>query len=373
MQTRRRFLGGAVAGLAAAAAPPLAATVAAATAPERTTGLTFLNSNENPFGPAPEAAGILGRARAAAARYPDLAEGMLVHDLAERHAVTSDEVVLGCGSSQILHAAAMAFGRAGRKVVAAEPTFEAVLAHAGVAQAQPVKVPLTGDFRHDLPRMAAACDAATALVYVCNPNNPTGTIVSRDELAGFVRALPPTTVALVDEAYFELVEDPGYASALELRARHPNVVVARTFSKIHGMAGLRLGYAIASRENAAALRDQLSWNNVNGPALEAARASLQDQKYLARVRSRLNGTRRWLCGELAKDGRRFIPSHANFLMIDVGGDVGPVIEAFRERRMLVGRRFPSLPNWLRVTIGTEEEMRAFLAGLRRIVPAAAAA
>jgi histidinol-phosphate aminotransferase len=262
----------------------------------------------------------------------------------------------------------LAFLGPGKKVVCAEPTFEAVLGYARVTRAEPVKVPLTADFRHDLEAMAAACDATTGLAYVCNPNNPTATLVTRDELGAFLAAVPPGAVVLVDEAYHHFVEDPRYASALELRTGHPNVVVARTFSKVHGLAGMRLGYAVASRENAQAMRAYVSWNNTNGPVLAAALASLQDEAHVADQRRRLNGTRRRLCEELAREGRRFIPSHANFLMIDVGGDVAPVIEAFRRRGLLVGRRFPSLSNWLRVSIGTDEEMKAFLRGLRAIVP-----
>ena len=173
---------------------------------------------------------------------------------------------------------------------------------------------------------------------------------------------------LVDEAYHHFVEDGRYASALDLRAQHPNVVVARTFSKIHGLAGMRLGYAVASRANARALRDQASWNNTNGAVLAAALASLEDDGHVAEQRRRINGTRERLCRELARDGRRLIPSHANFLMIDVGGDVTPLIEGFAKRGVLVGRRFPSLPTWLRVSIGTDDDMRAFLRALRALVP-----
>jgi len=139
------------------------------------------------------------------------------------------------------------------------------------------------------------------------------------------------------------------------------------------MAGLRLGYAVASRENAATINRHAAWNNVNAAALAAGLASLADNELVARQRRLLNDNRRWLCDALDKEGRRYIPSETNFLMIDVGADVAPVISAFRGRRILVGRKFPSLPNWLRVTIGTREETAAFLAGLREIVPTRAAA
>jgi histidinol-phosphate aminotransferase len=313
------------------------------------------------------------RAQAVASRYPDAAEKELSEALARAHGVTPDRIVLGCGSSDILRMADAAFLDAGKTVVAAEPTFEAVLAYARVTRAEAVKVPLTADFRHDLSRMAAACDERTGLVYVCNPNNPTGTIVRGDALEAFLGRVPPSTVVLVDEAYHHFVEDPAYRTATGLLDRFPNLVVARTFSKVHGMAGMRLGYAVASVANAKALAARASWSNANAAVLAAARVSLEDEAHVVRQRELLNGTRRWLCRELERDGRRYIPSEANFMMVDVGGDVKPVIEAFRARKVLVGRRFPTLSTWLRVTIGTPEETRSFLAALRDIVPVRAAA
>jgi histidinol-phosphate aminotransferase len=216
--------------------------------------------------------------------------------------------------------------------------------------------------------MAAACGDCTGLVYVCNPNNPTGTLVGREELTALLRAVPASVVVLLDEAYHHFVDDASYASGMELRARHPNVVVARTFSKIHGLAGMRLGYAVASPDNARALREHQSWNDTNAGVLAAALASLGDEAHVADQRRRLNATRDRLVRELRAQGRTVMPSHANFVMVHVGGDVKPVIEAFRARGLLVGRKFPSLPQWLRVSIGTDAEMRAFTRALQAIVP-----
>jgi histidinol-phosphate aminotransferase len=266
----------------------------------------------------------------------------------------------------------MAFLGPGRKVVVAEPTFEAVLEYAKVTKAEPVKVPLTADFRHDLPRMAAACDAGTGLVYICNPNNPTGTIVTRDELAFFLERVPRTVAVLLDEAYHHFVTDPSYASGFEGMDKAPNLIVVRTFSKVYGMAGMRLGYAVAARENAEALRAHAAWSNANAAVLAAALASLAEADHVSRQRALNRETRDWLCRELDRDGRRYIPSHTNFLMLDAGGDVAPLIEAFRARGILVGRKFPSLPRWLRVSMGTRAEMEAFVDAMRGILPARAA-
>ena len=369
--SRRRFALSLGAAVGATVVPPSASTSAPA-GPARP-AVIDLSSNENPYGPSPAALEAMTRSQAVAARYPDAAEEATVEAIARRHGVDPERVVLGCGSSEILRLCDAAFLGPGRTVVAAQPTFEAVLHYAKVTKAEPITVPLTADFRHDLPAMARACDARTGLVYVCNPNNPTGTIVTGDELLAFLAQVPPAAVVVVDEAYHHFVEAPAYRSAVETVERFPNVVVTRTFSKIYGMAGMRLGYAVASKANAEALRSQASWGNTNAAVLAAAQASLAEEGLVARQRERLNGTRRWLASELARDGRRTLRSEANFLMVDVGTDVKPVIEAFESRGIRVGRRFAALPTWLRVTIGTRAETEAFLAGLRAIVPARAAA
>jgi histidinol-phosphate aminotransferase len=332
-----------------------------------------LNANENPYGPPESARRAIAASAADGHRYPDDLAAQVRRALGARHGVAPEQIALGCGSSQILQMADTAYLEPNRTVVAAEPTFEAVLGYADVLRSRAVKVPQTSDFRHDLPKMAAACDAMTGVVYVCNPNNPTGTIVAGDELAELASRVPRSTMILVDEAYADFVEAPAYRSALEILPRAPNVIVARTFSKIFGLAGMRLGYAVASPEVIRTLDRRASWDNVNAAVLSAALACLADSGLVARRRKELNDTRRWLCAELDRDGRRYIPSHANFVMIDVHGDVEPVIRAFRERRILVGRKFPSMARWLRISVGTPEETRAFVDGLREIVPARKAA
>lgn len=335
--------------------------------------LVQLNSNENPYGPSARALQALTQAQAVAGRYPDDLEERMLDAVAAHHGVRPEQVVLGSGSAEILRLCDAAFLSPGRTVVAAEPTFEAVLRYAGVQGGEPIRVPLDAAFRHDLDRMAAACDSRTALVYVCNPNNPTGTVVSGAALEGFLAKLPRGAVALVDEAYHHFVEDPAYRSMAEALARFPNLVVARTFSKIHGMAGMRLGYGLCSSENAQRLRERGFWGNLNAAVLNAGRESLADEAHVARQRELLNGTRRKLVEELERDGRRSIPSEANFLMIQAGRDVAPLVRAFRERGILVGRRFAAMPTWLRVTVGTPDETAAFLAALRELLPAAKAA
>jgi histidinol-phosphate aminotransferase len=332
-------------------------------------GLVRLNFNENPYGPSPKARAALAECGSISNRYPDAAYRLLLNMLAQKYNLKPENIILGCGSTEILRAADDAFLDPTRNVVAAAPTFEAVLDYARVLHSNAVLVPLTSDHRHDLQKMAAACTSKTGVAYVCNPNNPTGTIVTRDEFAAFVHAVPPTTLIIVDEAYYDFADDPRYASALEFIPAHPNVIVARTFSKIYGMAGMRLGYALGAPEPLSRLAQQLLQDNGNAAVLQAALASLADNDHVATCRAQLNGTRDWLCAELTKDLHPFIPSQTNFVMLDLGSDVKPIIEEFRARNILVGRAFTAMPNFLRVTIGTQPETEAFLAALREILPA----
>ncbi len=328
-----------------------------------------IDSNENPYGPSPKALEAITQSEKIASRYPDSVEEQIRNTIADYHKVSPDNVVLGCGSTEILHVADAAYLTPEKNVVTAEPTFEAVLHFAKVLHANTKTVPMTADFRFDLPAIAAACTAQTGLVYICNPNNPTGTIVTMKELAAFVDTVSPSTIILVDEAYYHFADDPGYGSVMDWYGKHPNVIVARTFSKVYGMAGMRLGYAIGAKDTLALMRPHVLWSNANAAVCPAACASLADAENVARNREMINGTRRWLCDELTKDGRKYIPSQANFVMIHVGGDVQPLIPQFKDRGIWVGRKFPSMGNWLRVSIGTRPEMETFLAAFRGIVPA----
>jgi histidinol-phosphate aminotransferase len=327
-----------------------------------------LNSNENPYGPSAKALEAMTTSQRWASRYPGHLEQQVLETIARHHGTEPACVLLGCGSGEILRIADMTFLAPGKNLVGAEPTFEAVLTYAQVTRAEPVKVPLTADFRHDLPRMAAACNAQTGLVYLCNPNNPTGTVVTREELVVFFERVPQSAAVLVDEAYYHFIDDPRCASACEWMNKQPNIIVVRTFSKVYGMAGMRLGYAMGAKEAIAKMRAHVLGNNSNAAVLEAALVSLTDEDLVPRQRKLNNDTRRWLCNELEKAGYRYIPSQGNFVMIELNGEVQPVVDAFRQRKILVGRQFPSMKNWLRVSMGKPEEMEAFLDGLRTLAP-----
>ena len=324
-----------------------------------------LNSNENPYGPSPLAIKAMTDAMGLAWRYPDEHEQALVEALAKLNHVSPDQILLGNGSGEILKVAAAAFTGPTRKLVTAVPTFEAILAHAAIAGAAVVKVNLNSSYGHDLPGMLATENAG--LIYVCNPNNPTASITAKDQLRQFFPKVPSQTMVLVDEAYHHYVDSKDYESVIPLVAQFPNLMVARTFSKVYSMAGLRCGYCVARPEVIQRMRSQQTWDSINIMALVAAAASLEDPAQVEQGRRRNTEVKEYVYSEIDKSGYKYIPSHANFMMINLRREVGPVIGAMRERNVQVGRVFPAMPNFMRVTIGTRPQMEAFMAAFRAVM------
>jgi histidinol-phosphate aminotransferase len=352
-----------------------------------------LSSNENPYGPSPMALKAMTEAFSLAWRYPDEHTDLLIESLAKINGVNQDQILLGDGSGEILKLCAAAFTgpltagndrpvtlarptrggalqfRPGRgKLIVADPTFEAILNHANINQAEVVKIPLTSGFSHDLNKMRAA--ASEGLIYICNPNNPTASITPKNEISDFLAKVPRQTMILVDEAYFHYADSPDYETVIPFVKNYPNVIVARTFSKIYGMAGLRLGYCVAKPETIQRLRPHQTWDSVNVMALAAGIASLNDSDHLANGRRMNSQTKNFLGRELENMGYKHVPSQANFLMIDMKRPVGPMILALRQRGVQVGRVFPALPNHMRVTIGKRPEMETFLRAFRQVVDTA---
>jgi histidinol-phosphate aminotransferase len=325
-----------------------------------------LSANENPYGPSPAALKAMTEGFSLAWRYPDEYADMLADELARLHSVPGNQILLGDGSGEILKLAAAAFTGRDKKIVTANPTFEAIARHAGVAGADVVKIDLASDYSHDLKKMLAAANGA-GLVYICNPNNPTASITPAKELSDFLATLSPATIVLVDEAYHHYVESKDYESVIPLVKDYPNLIVARTFSKIYGMAGLRCGYCVTQTGNISRMRTHQIFDSVNIMALVAALASLKDVDQVTRGRKLNSEVKKNICAELDTLGLRYIPSHANFMMIDLRREVRPVIDAMRNRGVEVGRLFPALPTFMRVTIGTGPEMKQFLSAFREVM------
>ncbi len=316
-----------------------------------------LSANENPYGPCSKALQAITESFGLACRYPDEHNNVLIDKLAKLNNADRNQILLGDGSGEILKLCAETFtGPQNGKLVAADPTFEAILNNASANGAEVVKVPLTSDFAHDLPKMLAAAKAG--LIYVCNPNNPTASITPKDELRDFISKTPPETMILVDEAYFHFADSPEY--------ENPNLIVSRTFSKIYGMAGLRCGYCVAQKETIERMRTNQMWDSVNCMALAAATASLDDPSHVPNGQRLNKEAKQFTTSELEKMGYKSIPSQANFIMFDCKKPVVPLIKAMKERNVHVGRLFPALPNHMRLTIGKKSEMEIFLTAFREV-------
>src|ERR1700730_7044677 len=329
------------------------------------TGVVRLSANENPYGPSPKAHKAMRDASGVCCRYPDEQNDVLIEKLAKINGVNRDQIVLGDGSSEILKLSAEAFtGPTQGKLIAADPTFEAILEYAKANGAEVVKVPLTPSYSHNPEKMGAA--AQKGLIYVCNPNNPTASITPKNDMREFIAKTASETMVLVDEAYFHYADSPDYESAIPLVKDHPNLIVARTFSKIYGMAGLRCGYCVAQKETIQRMHPFQMWDSVNVMALAAASASLDDADQVTNGRHLISEAKSFVTTELNKMGYKQIPSQANFIMFDCKRPVVPLIQVLKDRNVQVGRLFPALPNHMRLTIGKKSEMESFLSAFRQV-------
>src|SRR5437870_9877426 len=364
--SRRKFAH--LLGIGAAAAIVRPRFTIAAEQPPKTstsTGIVRLSANENPYGPSPKAHEAMKNAHSVCNRYPDEANDVLIDNIAKINGVNREQVVLGDGSSEILKICAETFtGPTQGKLIAADPTFEAILEYSKANGAEVVKVPLTADFHHDLAKMGAS--SQKGLIYICNPNNPTASITPKNDLRDFIAKTSPDTMILVDEAYFHYADSPDYESVIPLVKDHPNLIVARTFSKIYGMAGLRCGYCVAQPDTIKRMHGFQMWDSVNIMALAAASASLDDVDQVPNGQRLNNEAKTFTIGELDKLGYKTIPSQANFIMFDCKRPVVPLIQALKQRNVQVGRLFPALPNYMRVTIGKKPEMEAFLSAFHAV-------
>ncbi len=324
-----------------------------------------LNFNENPLGLTPGARQAVADAMAEVNRYPDAARERLVEALAKKLGVGPENIVLGTGSTDILQMIVQAAATPDATLVMADPTFEVILRYQRPLSYTVVKVPLDRHFGHDIQQMRENLDSRhSAVVYLCNPNNPTATLTSSAEIDAWIAEAPETVLFAVDEAYFEYVRAPGYWSAIKWIADRPNVVVTRTFSKIYGMAGMRIGYAIAHPDTAGRLREFMSSDNVTGLATAAALASVEDADLVPRRRAANEKAKRITQGCLDELELAYLPSHTNFLMHRFPGKLDTYRRRMREHGVYVGRRFPPLLSYNRLSLGRPEEMERFSEVLR---------
>src|SRR5713101_5944542 len=364
--SRRGFLrtltAGAVAGsLTGWSGTAVAAASTLAARPERDRlGLLLLDSNENAYGPSAKVMAAVQASLSRTNRYPFREYDGLTEDLARLHQVDTKKVLLGCGSTDILRVTAAALLGPGKKVVTASPTFEDLGMYAKAIGAEVIMVPLTHNFAHDLDAMLARVDSSVTLVYICNPNNPTASLTPRADIEAFLSKLPSSVYVLIDEAYHHYVNASArYVSFLDQPAGNERVIVMRTFSKIHAMAGLRLGYAVADRRLIEKMRTYLTDIDLNCAAVAAGRAALGDTESVRNSVKRNEDDRQEFFNQAMARMLKPIDSHANFVMMDTHHPAEETIQHFQKHNVLIGRRFPAMETHVRVSLGTPDEMREF--------------
>jgi histidinol-phosphate aminotransferase len=333
---------------------------------QRELGLTRvikLASNENPLGPSPKAVAALAGANDTLHRYPDGGAYRLRQAIADRWKVTSEQVILGNGSDEILGLLARTFLAPGDEAVMADHTFVIYKMEVTAAHGKPVVVPLV-NWTHNLEAMAQAITPRTRLLFICNPNNPTGTMVSAEGVIRLLAKVPPDVIVVFDEAYFEYVRDPQFPDTIAYVKEGRNAMVLRTFSKIYGLAGLRIGYGISTPEINNFLNRVRPPFNANSLAQRAALAALGDDEHVAKSRAVNAAGIEQIGTGLRALGFAPIPSEANFLYFDVKREGRQVFEALLREGIIVRHIAGAM---LRVTIGQSDENTAFLQALKKVL------
>ncbi len=328
-----------------------------------------LFANENPFGPSEKAKQAIIDSLRDSYMYAFMSMKQLVSQTAQEEGVKEENILLGAGSSELLLAAALHYtlSTKGGKIVSADPSYtwmmEAAVEHGGGWE----KVPLTKDYMHDLDGMEKRVNAGTSLVYICNPNNPTGTVVNPEKLRSFCEAVSRKKPVFVDEAYIDYTDDPKKHSMVDCVRKGQNVMVARTFSKLHAFAGLRVGYLVAQPATIKLMKKYCSGGfDMSAPSVAAATASLQDTEFREYARAKNAESKAFLCKTLKEEGYEYIPSHANFVLFPLKMNGKKFTEEMMKRG--VGVRYWEFNNqqWSRVSMGTPEQMNHFAEAFRQL-------
>jgi histidinol-phosphate aminotransferase len=327
-----------------------------------------LASNENPLGPSPLALAAMRQKLAQLHLYPDGDCFYLKDALAAKLHVSSDQLIFGNGSNEIIELAIRTFMRAGDEAVMARQAFVVyklvVQAMGGISKEVPLR-----NFTYDLEAIGEAINAKTRIIFLANPNNPTGTIYREPQWKAFLKQVPTDLMIIVDEAYFEYVEAADYPNSLQYHQQGKTLLTLRTFSKLYGLAGLRIGYGIAENEIISLMHRVRQPFNVNAPAQWAALAALDDREHVRRSLESNRQGLRYLIGEFARLGIEYVPSHANFILLRVGKGEEVFNRLLAQGIIVRPMAGYQLPEYIRVTVGTMDENRKFIDGLKKAVGA----
>ncbi len=326
-----------------------------------------LASNENPLGPSPQAIAAAKQALADTARYPDGSGYQLKLRLSQYLNVDSSQLTLGNGSDDLLWKTVQAYVAPGHDVVMSQFAFVSYAIATRAHQANPIIVPAT-DWGHDLDAMAQAITPKTQLVFVANPNNPTGTWNTHAQLSEFLQAIRDDIIVLVDQAYYEYIDHPDYPNIATLQQQHPNLVATRTFSKAYGLAGMRVGYAISHPAIADMLNRIRLPFNVNSIALAAAQAALSDQAHIEKTRKLTRSGMQQYVKAFAGMPLPYIPSLGNFISVDIGQETSAIYQAMLHKGVIVRPLVPyGMPRHLRISIGLKEQNQRCLRALQEVL------
>lgn len=329
-----------------------------------------LASNENCWGPSDEVVKAMKDAFKYGNRY-QYPDGGIVEAIAKHHGLKKENVILGAGSGEILKVIGEAFTADHKRVVGVDPSYDSVYRFITNIKADAIKVPLLKDYRMDIPGVIRATKMNyrdVGFVYICNPNNPTGNIIPKQEIKQLLDSIPGDVPVLIDEAYHHYVATPNYATSVPYILEGRPVIVTRTFSKIAGLAGMRLGYGLAPKELIERMRT-FGGGTISAVVKYGGVAALNDTAYEKKIKHMTIDLREKTVKDLRGWGYEVIPSETNFFMVDVGKDVTAVADDFKKRKILVGRKFPPMNNWLRVSVGTEPEMARFVLAFKELFPA----
>jgi histidinol-phosphate aminotransferase len=328
-------------------------------------GPVRLSSNENPYGPSPMTRKVMAEAVAGSNRYPWTNTNLLIDKIAASYGLKNENMLMAAGSSEILglvaHYASLQKGSA----VSADPTFRSWWNAAEKCGLEIIKVPLTADKKHDLPAMLSSINAQTRLVYICNPNNPTGTVLPPAELKSFVEAASKKALVMLDEAYIEYSEEPTLAGMV---ATNKNLVVVKTFSKIYGLAGARVGYVLGHADTIDQLASLQPWANagVSAVSIAAASASLDDKEFISSTKIQNAAAKKAACGMFKELNIPFIASHTNFIYYSSKGFNGDINAELKKNNIEATRIIEEEGRWTRITVGTMDEMKIYTNVLKQI-------
>ena len=325
-----------------------------------------LSSNENPYGPSQSVRQVMTNTFDQACRYPFSALRGLVQMIAEKEGVTKDHVVVTGGSTEGLKATGLVYGLGGGEIIAADPTFQAMLRYAETFDAYVHRVPLDEQKGHDLKAMGDRVNNKTRLIFICNPNNPTGTLLDSGGLKDFCKSFDKQALIFSDEAYYDFITEPDYPSMVELVKEGRNLIVSKTFSKVYGLAGLRIGYLIARPDIATRLKAAVM-ANTNMLAIEAAKEALKDEDFYKYSLLKNEEAKTMIYKTLDQLGLPYIKSHTNFVFFKSGRPIQGLISDMQKEGVLIGRPFPPLYDWARISTGTTKEVAAFSEALMRVM------